>query len=152
LRDLYAPETQVAVLSNASMVHDPLIFNALARLDANIQKLDAGYEKLFLLINNPVFPVRFQELTGNLKKFNGQVIIQSMFLRGIHNGQVIDNSIEEDVHAWLRQIKEINPKLVMIYPISRATPTGTFEKIPIFELELIANQVNKLGIKTKVYS
>ncbi len=151
MRDRYAPETQVAVLSNASMVHDPRVFNALARLDANIQKLDAGYEKLFFLINNPVFPIRFSELTGNLKKFNGQVIIQSMFLRGYHNGQVIDNTLEEDVHAWLRQIKEINPKLVMIYPVSRATPTGTLEKIPIFELEKIAEKVRKLGIEIKVY-
>jgi len=151
LRDRYTPETEVAVLSNGSMVHDPRVFNALIRLDTNIQKLDAGYEKLFLQINNPVFPVRFSELTGNLKKFNGQVIIQSMFLRGHHNGQVIDNTLEEDVHAWLWQIKEINPKLVMIYPISRATPAGTLEKITIFELEKIGVQVNKLGIEVKVY-
>lgn len=151
LRDKYAPETQVAVLSNASMVHDPQVFNALVKLDANIQKLDAGYEKLFLLINSPVFPVRYSELTGNLKKFNGQVIIQSLFLKGNVNGHLIDNTGEDDVQAWLQQIKEINPKLVMIYPISRATPGGTLEKIPIFELEKIALQVNRIGIETKVY-
>ena len=151
LRDRYTPETEVAVLSNGSMVHDPQVFNALIRLDANIQKLDAGFEKLFLLINNPVFPIRFAELTANLKKFNGQVIIQSLFLRGHHNGQWIDNTLEEDVQAWLQQIKEINPELVMIYPVSRATPGGTLEKIPTFELEKIASQVNKFGIETKVY-
>jgi len=152
LRDRYAPGTQVAVLSNASMVHDPGVFKALEKLDANIQKLDAGFEKTFLLINNPVIPVKYSELILNLKKFNGQVIIQSLFLRGYHKGKAIDNTLKEDVDAWLQQIREINPKLVMIYPVSRATPGGKLEIIPIFELELIANRVNKLGIKTKVYN
>jgi wyosine [tRNA(Phe)-imidazoG37] synthetase (radical SAM superfamily) len=152
LRDRFAPGAQVAVLSNASMIHKPGVFKALTKLDANIQKLDAGYEKLFLLINNPVFPIRYSEVTDNLKKFNGQVIIQSLFVRGNVNGQVIDNTLEEDVNAWLQQIKEINPKLVMIYPVSRATPGGNLEKVPIFELEKIADLVNNIGIKTKVYN
>jgi len=152
LRDRYTPGSQVAVLSNASMIHDPQIFTALTKLDLNIQKLDAGYEKLFRLINHPVFPVRYSELVKNLKKFNGKVIIQSLFLRGQHNGQPIDNTLPEDVDAWLEQIREIKPELVMIYPISRATPGGRLEKVAIFELEKIREKVNRLGIKVKVYN
>jgi wyosine [tRNA(Phe)-imidazoG37] synthetase (radical SAM superfamily) len=151
LRDTYSPDSEVAVLSNSSMVHVPEIFTALSKLDANIQKLDAGYEKLFRVINSPVFPVRYSELVENLKKFSGKVIIQSLFVRGQHDGQMIDNTGKEDVDAWLEQIEEIKPELVMIYPISRATPGERLEKVPIFELERIALQVNKIGIETKVY-
>ena len=54
LRDKYMPGVKVSVLSNASMIDEPSIFKALLRLDYNIQKLDAGFEQLFLRINNPV--------------------------------------------------------------------------------------------------
>ena len=65
---------------------------------------------------------------------------------------MVDNTLEEEVKAWLQQIKDIHPKLVMIYPISRATPEGTLQKIPVVELEKIALRVNELGIKANVYT
>jgi hypothetical protein len=42
--------------------------------------------------------------------------------------------------------------MVMIYPVSRATPVHSLEKISIFDLEKIAEKVRKLGIEAKVYS
>ena len=152
LRDQYMPGTKVAVLSNASMIHEPSVFNALLKLDDNIQKLDAGFELLFHRINNPVLPVKFNDLIRDLKKFNGKVIIQSMFLRGNYNGEVIDNTTETEVNEWLDHIDFIRPVMVMIYPISRATPVHNLEKIGIFELEKIAEKVRKLGIEAKVYT
>jgi len=151
LRDRYAPEARVAILSNASMIHHKAIFDALLRIDDNIQKLDAGSEKTFFRINNPVFPVNYSELTENLKKFNGHVIIQSLFLKGIYNDQPVDNTKEEEVAHWLEKIATIRPEMVMIYPIARATPVHSIKKIPIFELEKIAERVRQLGIDIKVY-
>jgi wyosine [tRNA(Phe)-imidazoG37] synthetase (radical SAM superfamily) len=152
LRDRYMPGVKISVLSNASRISEPSVFNALLRLDNNIQKLDAGFEHLFRLINNPVLPVKFIELIGGLKKFNGKVIIQSMFLRGSYNGEAIDNTIEADVNEWLQHLAVIRPSMVMLYPVSRATPVHNLEKIAIFELEKIAEKVRKLGIEAKVYS
>jgi wyosine [tRNA(Phe)-imidazoG37] synthetase (radical SAM superfamily) len=152
LRDKYMPRVKVAVLSNASMIHDPAVFHALLKLDDNIQKLDAGLEKMFLTINNPVLPVTFSNLVSNLQKFSGKVIIQSMFLRGKYNGEVIDNTTGPEVEEWLKQLALIRPYLVMIYPVSRATPVHNLEKITIFELEIIAEKVRKLGNEAKVYS
>jgi wyosine [tRNA(Phe)-imidazoG37] synthetase (radical SAM superfamily) len=49
------------------MIQHPKVFTALMNLDYNIQKLDAGFELVFRLINNPVLPVKFDELIRNLK-------------------------------------------------------------------------------------
>jgi wyosine [tRNA(Phe)-imidazoG37] synthetase (radical SAM superfamily) len=152
LRDKYMPGVKVAVLSNASMIHEPSVFNALLKLDNNIQKLDAGFEWLFRRINNPVLPVKFNDLILDLKKFNGKVITQSMFLRGSYKGEVIDNTTDTEVNEWLQHLSVIRPSMVMIYPVSRATPVHNLEKISIFELEIIAEKVRMLGIEAKVYS
>jgi hypothetical protein len=104
------------------------------------------------LINNPVLPIKFDDLVGDLKKFNGKVIIQSMFLRGSYKGVMIDNTTDPEVDLWLKQLDIIRPSLVMLYPISRATPVHNLEKIGIFDLEKIAERVRKLGIEAAVYT
>jgi wyosine [tRNA(Phe)-imidazoG37] synthetase (radical SAM superfamily) len=151
LRDQYAPDAKVTVLSNASRIHVPGIFTALQKLDNNILKLDAGSDHLFSLINNPVEPVNFAGLIENLKKFQGNLIIQSMFLRGNFKGQVVDNTTDEEVEAWVKLLPAINPKLVMIYPIARATPLHNLEKIALTELEGIGEKVRQAGLKVQVY-
>ena len=151
LRDRYVPSARTTVLSNASMLHRPDVFHALQKLDNNIQKLDAGAGRLFNLINNPVEPVVFQNLMDRLQKFNGNVIIQSMFLRGNFNGEEVDNTLPEEVDRWLEHLVEIRPKLVMIYSIDRATPLRGLEKISRAELELIAVKVRDAGLEVQVY-
>lgn len=151
LRDQYVPEAKVTVLSNSSMVNDPAVFGALLKLDNNIQKLDAGNDGLFHLINNPVEPVSLDEVTEGLANFNGRVIIQSMFLRGRYKDRQIDNTIPTEVEAWIGRLKRIRPESVMIYPIARATPVHGLEKIPAGELEHIAALVRAEGIETTVY-
>ena len=151
LRNKYIPSAKVSVLSNASMIHDPNVFQALLKLDNNILKLDAGSERIFRLMNNPVLPVNFYDLIRNLKKFEGKLLIQSMFLRGYFKDQPVDNTTEEEVAEWLNHLKEINPKMVMIYPIARATPVHALEKIPVVELEEIAKKVRKAGLEVNVY-
>ncbi len=151
LRDLYSPHSKVAVLSNASMLGDEKVFRALTRIDDNIQKLDAGFEKMFRLMNNPVLPVSYDDLVDNLEKFNGRVTIQSMFLRGNFGDQKVDNTSIEEVDAWLEKLIRINPELVMIYSIARATPLHSLEKILPSELEKIAEKVAAGGLKVKVY-
>jgi wyosine [tRNA(Phe)-imidazoG37] synthetase (radical SAM superfamily) len=151
LRDKYVPTARATILSNASMIHDPEIFRALLKLDNNIQKLDAGSERMFMLMNNPVLPVDFRDLIRNLKKFEGRVIIQSMFLRGYFKDQPVDNTKGEELDEWLSHIEEIRPKMVMIYPIARSTPVHNLEKIPVIELEAIAKKIREVGIEVNVY-
>ena len=151
LQDKYIPSAKVSVLSNSSMIHDPEVFGALLKLDNNILKLDAGTERTFRLMNNPVLPVNYHDMVVNLKRFGGKVIIQSMFLRGHFKNQPVDNTGEEEIREWADKIREIRPMMVMIYPIARATPVHDLEKITIFELEEIAKKIREAGLEVKVY-
>jgi wyosine [tRNA(Phe)-imidazoG37] synthetase (radical SAM superfamily) len=151
LREKYFPNARVTVLSNASMLHRKDVFDALISVDDNIQKMDAGTEEMFQKINQPAGTLTLAKVTELLLKFNGRLIIQSLFLRGSHNGNYIDNTSENEIAAWISLLKKIKPGYVMIYPIDRATPEQDLEKISFPELSAIADKVNQIGIKTKVF-
>jgi wyosine [tRNA(Phe)-imidazoG37] synthetase (radical SAM superfamily) len=151
LRDQYFPEANVTVLTNASNLDKPAIFQALKKTGNSILKLDAGTEKMFRLINNPRSGITLHSIVEKLKEFNGELIIQTLFLRGELEGKKIDNTAEPEISRWLEHIRDINPKYVMIYPIDRETPLESIEKISFKELGKIADRVEKLGIKAQVY-
>ena len=151
LRDIYFPDTSVSVLSNASTLNKPAIFSALRKTGNSILKLDAGTEKMFRLINGPRSAITLHAIIEKLKEFQGELIIQTLFLRGTLDGKKIDNTVEPEISRWLEHIRKINPKYVMIYPIDRETPLATLEKISFEELGKIADRVEKMGIKTQVY-
>ena len=74
-----------------------------------------------------------------------------MFIRGKYNGNHIDNTAPEEIDAWLKIVKKINPEYVMIYSIDRGTPAKDLQKISEHELNEIAARLGKEGIRTKVY-
>jgi wyosine [tRNA(Phe)-imidazoG37] synthetase (radical SAM superfamily) len=152
LRNKYCPGTGIAVLSNSSTITKPGIREALLKVDQNILKLDSGFDLTVRIHNQPMVNIKVDELIKNLKTFNGQLIIQTLFLRGTYNGKIIDNTSPEELKAWLKAIEMIKPYEVMIYTISRDTPEerGELSKVPLAELKRIARMVNKLGIKTSV--
>lgn len=152
LRNKFYPDAKITVLSNASKAGKPNIAAALKKIEQNILKLDAGTEKTFLKINNPKSGITFDEILENLAQFKGQMIIQTLFVRGSHQGVEFDNTTEEELAAWLGHIERLQPKLVMIYPIARATPTENVEKIGPDKLWDIAQRVEALGIPTEVYN
>lgn len=151
LRDQYFSEAKITVLSNASMLHREDVFQALLKIDNNIQKLDAGTEKLFQLINKPAGKLTLEKVVEQLHNFKGKLIVQSLFLKGFHEGASIDNTEAAEVEAWISLLKTIDPEYVMIYPIDRATPEQNIEKLSFERLNQIAGLVNKAGIKTKVF-
>jgi wyosine [tRNA(Phe)-imidazoG37] synthetase (radical SAM superfamily) len=151
LRNKFSPDTKIAVLSNATTITNPLIKAALLKIDKNILKLDSAYDSTVKIHNQPQTSLNVEELIKNLSGFNGKLIIQTLFLRGIFNGAVIDNTTSEEINAWLKALEKIKPSEVMIYTISRDTPYGgQLEKIPVKELREIAAAVERMGIKTQV--
>jgi len=151
LKDQYFPEARVSVLSNASTLDKPAIFRALKKTGNSILKLDAGTEEMFRLINGPRSGITLHAIVEKLKEFHGELIIQTLFLKGNLDGKMIDNTAEPEISRWLEHIRAINPKYVMIYPIDRETPLKTLEKISFDGLCEIADRVEKLGIKAQVY-
>ena len=151
LRNKYFPNTRIAVLSNATTITKPKIKEALLKVDQNILKLDSALDSTIQIHNQPRVNIKASELIENLAGFNGKVIIQTLFLRGTHNGKVVDNTTQEEIGAWLKAIERINPSEVMIYTISRDTPEGAaLIKVSLIELKGIATLVNSIGIRTTV--
>ncbi len=151
LRDKYFPEAKISVLSNATMLHKENVFKALSKIDNNILKLDSVYENQVRLIDQPLqSSFSIAKVIENLKRFNGNLIIQTIFLRGTHNGQPVDNTSEEEVNAWIEVLKEIKPKQVMIYTIDRPTPEKNLQKVSLEELNTIAAKLTKNGFNVSV--
>ena len=151
LRNMFFPKAKIAVLSNATTITNPAIKDALLKVDMNILKLDSAFDETIRLHNQPRFELKADELIENLRKFNGKLIIQTLFLRGRVNGRIIDNTTPEEINGWLLALELIKPSSVMIYTISRDTPDGgLLMKVPSEELKHIASRVEKLGIQTQV--
>ena len=145
-RDLHYPGAIVSVLSNATMLHKESVFHALLKVDKNILKLDSAIEGTVTKLNAPGPGFSLNKTIDNLKKFNGNFILQTMFTRGTIKGTVIDNTLPGEISSWLELINELNPKQVMIYTIQRAAPFDSLEIIAQEELEAIGAKVRALGI------
>ena len=150
MRDKYCPSAKVSVLSNATQIHREDVRRALQRVDNNILKLDSAFDATVKLMNKPQGAYTVARTVELLKAFNGDLIVQTMFLRGEYLGQRVDNTTEEEVSAWLELIAEIKPKQVMVYSLDRDTPCKTLEKVEKDELRGIADRVEALGIACSV--
>ena len=149
LRNQLAPKARIAVLSNATMLHKPDVFNALLKVEDNIQKLDSAFEETIELLDCPRGNFNLQKVVEQLKSFNGKVTIQTLFVKGEFKGQTIDNTTEKEISAWLELLQQIQPEKVMIYTIARDTPIDTLEKIPPKKLDAIAAKVEKVGFRVQ---
>ena len=150
LRDKHCPNAKVSVLSNATQIHREDVCRALRRVDNNILKLDSAFDATVQLVNKPQGNYTVARTVELLKAFDGEFILQTMFLRGEYLGERVDNTTEEEVSAWLKLVEEMRPKQVMVYSLDRDTPCETLEKVEREELQRIAERVEALGIKCSV--
>ena len=153
LRNQYYPDAKISVLSNSTRINKPDVFNALLKIDNNILKFDSAFDRTYQLIDQPVGKdknITVDWLIEHFKKFNGRLIIQTMFIRGEFKGEKFDNTCEEEVSAWLNALEEIKPQQVMIYTIDRETPVQNLEKISLNELNAIAEQAREKGFRVSV--
>lgn len=151
LRNRFFPEAKISVLSNAMHVSKQSVFEALQKVDNNILKLDSAILSTVQLLDRPNSPSYTIEKQIDLfKKFEGNFILQTMFVRGSHNGKIVDNTTQEEVDTWLKVVEETHPKEVMIYTIDRETPEKNLEKVSLDKLKEIAKRVEDLGIRVNV--
>ena len=150
LRDEICPSARISVLSNATQIGRESVRRALRRVDNNILKLDSAFDDTVRLINNPCGTYSVAEVVKNMKLFDGQMILQTMFLRGECEGRTVDNTTEREVAAWLKLVEEIRPRQVMVYSLDRDTPCKTLQKVPREDLQAIAARVEALGIPCSV--
>ncbi len=124
LRDRYYPGTKVSVLSNATRAHIPAVFAALRKVDNPIMKIDAPSDELIARINHPAPGYRLSRVVEALKGFQGDFVLQTMFLR---SGD-FDSSSPEVLGGWMKIVRELRPRELMVYTIARPTPEQGLEK------------------------
>ena len=150
IRNNFYPNAKISVLSNATFCGKKSVFDALNSVDNNILKLDSGIEDTIRVINCPNSTFSLKKLVKDLQKFNGNLVIQTLFFSGEFQGKTFDNTTEKEVSEWLNLLKIIRPKEVMIYSLDRPTPAKNLQKADLETLQKIAVLVEKNGIKTLV--
>ena len=124
LRDAFCPQARVSVLSNATWAHIPEVFAALRKVDNPILKIDAPTDELAARINNPAPGYSVRRVVEALKKFEGDFVLQTMFLKGPE----FDSSAPEVLLPWMDIVRELRPRQVMVYTIDRPTPAEGLQK------------------------
>lgn len=151
LRNELFPDCKISVLSNATRITDDKVFAALEKVDNNILKLDTVSAEYIKVVDRPVdkrYDVK--AIIERLKAFSERCIIQTMFMKGTHEGEEVSNLSDKYVNPWIEAIKEIKPSIVMIYTIDRDTPSPHLEKATHEELDAIAEKVKMAGLACQV--
>ena len=147
LRDQYCPEAKISVLSNSTQLFREEVVEALRLCDNRILKLDSAITSTMHLIDKPVnSALTVEQIVERLSMFDGDFTLQTCFLTGEYNGQVIDNTTSAELTAWYKAVEYLHPKQVMIYVIDRATPLKTLSKIPLDRMNEIAAPLREKGI------
>ena len=151
LRNAFFPEAKVSVLSNATRMTDPKVHAALLKVDNNILKIDGGFDETVRLIDRPIdshYSIR--QIVDGMKSFNGELIVQTMFVRGNHNGVTFDNTLPEEVAAWSDLMREIKPKQIMVYSLDRPTPEQNLVKVSKEEMALLVKPLIEEGFNISI--
>lgn len=127
LRDAYYPGAKVSVLSNATRIHLPEVFEALRKVDNPILKIDAPTDALVARINNPAPGYSLERVIKALERFEGNFILQTMFLKS----KDFDSSSPEVLDGWMEIVRHLKPRQVMVYTIDRPTPEEELEAFPV---------------------
>lgn len=147
LRNKYFPDAKVSVLSNSTFIHKPEVFAALNKVDNNILKLDTVNEEYIRMVDRPTGHYDVKRIIEGMKAFKGNLIVQTMFMKGMtEDGRSVDNTTDDFVMEWIKVVKEIAPRQVMIYTIDRETPDQLLQKASHEELDRIVSLLQEAGL------
>lgn len=146
LRDRYFPQAKVSVLSNATLVGRQKIADALKKVDNPILKIDASTDELIGKINKPAPGYRLERVMEALRTFDGDFILQTMFLRSPD----FDLSEQSQLEAWMNIVRELRPREIMVYTIDRETPDKSLAKYTVEEMTAFVQPLIDEGFKVQI--
>lgn len=141
LRDAYVPAAKVSVLSNATRIHVPEVFAAMRKVDNPILKIDAPTDQLAAIINQPAPGYHVAEVVEALERFEGDFILQTMFLRA----PGFDSSAPEVLEGWMALVRRLKPRKIMVYTLDRPAPAAGVEAFSVEEMEHLVSPLAKEG-------
>lgn len=145
-RDRFFPHAKVSVLSNAFLVARPSVAEALKRVDNPILKIDASSDELVRLINKPVGSYHLDDIVHALRGFEGNFILQTMFLRSPD----FDTATGEALQKWMDIVRDLRPREIMVYTIDRETPDKSLGKYTVEEMTAFVQPLLDEGYKIQI--
>lgn len=140
------PDIPVAVLTNASLLHDPDVFTALLAADIVIPSLDAVLVSTFKKMNNPHPDLDPEEILNGIERFSkachsyqaykGKLWLEIFVLPGF-------NDTRPDLDALRKAVLRIKPDRVQLNTLDRP---GALPDILPASPEALESASRKLGI------
>jgi wyosine [tRNA(Phe)-imidazoG37] synthetase (radical SAM superfamily) len=146
LRDAFYPDAKVSVLSNATRLDRDEIVEALKLVDNPILKLDAPTAGLAELVNQPVGRYDVEEVIAGMEKFEGDFVLQTMFLRS----PVFDTSAPEVLLPWMDIVRRLHPREIMVYTLDRPAPAGNLRKFSEAEMRSLVQPLIDEGYTIQI--
>jgi len=145
LRELlnkWFPKAQLCLVSTAPDLSRMPVRHAILGYDQPILRLDAGTQKTFSALTG-ADPKQFKSLLERLVRLDkGRLIVHTRFVRG-----EVDNSKDNEVRAWLKNLGDIRPAGVHISTVAKPRKNS----IPKSRMSQIATLVTeKIGVPVEV--
>ena len=147
LRDRFYPDACVSVLTNATRLDDPAVFEALRKVDSPILKLDAPTTEQARLVNRPAGRYEVSRVIEGMRRFEGDFILQTMFLRA----KGFDSSEPRSLQAWMDIVRDLRPRQIMVYTIARPTPQAGLTKFSAAEMAAMLRPLIEEGFNIQIY-
>ena len=146
LRDRYYPDAKVSVLSNATRIGREDVFQALRKVDNPILKIDAPTAALAAKINQPQCDYDVDQVVEDLRRFEGNFVLQTMFLKAPE----FDSSSPEVLEGWMRIVRDLRPREIMVYTIDRETPMKGLQKMTVDRMRELVQPLLDEGFRIQI--
>jgi wyosine [tRNA(Phe)-imidazoG37] synthetase (radical SAM superfamily) len=144
LRNRYYPAAKVSVLSNATRIGRPGVFEALRKVDNPILKLDAPTDEQVALVNKPAGEYHVAQVVEQMARFQGDFVMQTMFLRGPGWESA------QWVESWMEIVRQLKPREIMVYTIDRETPMKGLGKYTVEEMRALVQPLIDEGFSIQI--
>lgn len=137
-------ELQVAVLTNATLLSDPVVRKDLNRADLVMPSLDAVTPQTFEKINRPAGQIDIHKVIEGLKafagSFQGEIWLEVFILPGI-------NDAKEELETLGKIIRDINPTRVQLNTLDRPGAVSGLKAASKNDLDRVAGIIDAANLE-----
>ncbi|WP_319574026.1 radical SAM protein [uncultured Desulfobacter sp.] len=135
---------RVAVLTNATLLSDPVVRKDLSRADLVMPSLDAVTPQTFKKINRPSGQIDLHEVIDGLKtfagSFQGEIWLEVFILPGI-------NDDRDELETLGKIIRDINPTRVQLNTLDRPGAVPGLKPASRQDLERVGGIINAANVE-----
>ncbi|MBD3421007.1 MAG: radical SAM protein [Chitinivibrionales bacterium] len=110
------PQYRTAVLTNATLLHDPQVRSEVARADLVLPSLDAVSQEIFEKINRPDPTITASLITEGLlafaREYSTPVWLEIFIIEGI-------NDLPDELHKFRNIVEKVNPRRIHLNSLDR---------------------------------